>query len=187
VFASPDTLKYKAAYPKALFLPTAVLEKEAAYAPTAVLKLELLELLSALKPIATLAVSLTVAEAKASFPTSVLVDDPLPLPILTPLTITSALLVILPVTVNPLPDIRRLPVITADPENGKPDPPAAFKAKDAVIARDALCAQLAVPNKDPVNEPVYEPVNEDALIGPNIPKLPVKDILPVTLNDPVTV
>ena len=59
---------------------------------------------------------------------------------------------ILPVTVNPLPEISKLPVITAEPENGNPDPAPAFKAKDAVVANDA------VPNNEPVKDPLNDPV-----------------------------
>ena len=45
-----------------------------------------------------------------------------------------------PVTVIPLPDTIKLPVIKADPLNGNPLPlpPAEFKAYDAVKAYDAL-------------------------------------------------
>jgi hypothetical protein len=55
-----------------------------------------------------------------------------------------------PITDNPLPETNRLPVIIAEPENGKPTPPPLppFKAKDAVVAYDA------VPNNDPVILPV---------------------------------
>ena len=41
----------------------------------------------------------------------------------------------------------------ADPENGNPDPPA-FNANEAVIALDALTAQLAVPFNEPVIDPL---------------------------------
>jgi hypothetical protein len=35
---------------------------------------------------------------------------------------------------------NKLPVITADPLNGNPAPPPAFKANDAVVANDELIA-----------------------------------------------
>ena len=80
-------------------------------------------------------------------------------------------------TVEPLPISRnavtfddaetsKLPVIIAEPENGKPEPAPAFKAKDAVVAndelialdalvaKDAVVANDAVPNNDPVILPV---------------------------------
>jgi hypothetical protein len=53
---------------------------------------------------------------------------------------------------------------------------SALFAYDAVDINDAVAA---VPNNDPVNE--------EADTDPNIDKLPVKDVLPVTIKEPVIV
>jgi hypothetical protein len=53
---------------------------------------------------------------------------------------------------------------------------SALFAYDAVDINDAVAA---VPNNDPVNE--------EADTDPNIDKLPVKDVLPDTISDPVIV
>ena len=65
----------------------------------------------------------------------------------------------LPVTINPLPEISKLPVITAEPENGKPEPPA-FKAKDAVVANDALKMLL-----EPYGPKTLDAVTKDAVLA----------------------
>jgi hypothetical protein len=77
-------------------------------------------------------------------------------------SVTESILPLLPDTlsiVDPLPISRnavafddaetsKLPVITAEPENGNPDPAPALRAKDAVVANEAV----------PCNEPVILPV-----------------------------
>jgi hypothetical protein len=88
-------------------------------------------------------------------------------------SVTESILPALPDTlsiVEPLPisrnaiafdaEINRLPVITAAPENGNPDPAPALRAKEAVVAKDELIALDALVAKDavPNNEPVILPV-----------------------------
>ena len=63
------------------------------------------------------------------------------------------------------------------PAKGNPEPPAAFKANEAVnafeavTAKEAVVAKLAVPNKDPVKSVIVA--------------LPITPRLPVILTDPV--
>jgi hypothetical protein len=75
-------------------------------------------------------------------------DVPSKLPVNPPVELTE------PVTINPLPETSRLPVITADPEKGNPDPPVPpFNAKEAVNAYDELIMLL-----DPKGPNTEDPV-----------------------------
>lgn len=62
--------------------------------------------------------------------------------------------------VIPLPDTNSDPVITADPLNGNPDPPA-LRANEAVVAKLALGTEPTVSAKDavPIKLPIIVPTD----------------------------
>ena len=84
----------------------------------------------------------------------------------------------------------KLPVISADPVNGKPESSGTFKAYEAVVANEA------VPSKLPLNPLAL--IIPEAVMGPVMFKLPVisegpsivedPEIIedPVTVEDPIT-
>jgi hypothetical protein len=81
--------------------------------------------------------------------------------------------VVVPLTVSPDPLTVNDPVITADPENGKPDPPLPpLRANEAVVANeDDTAREAEVANEAEVAvdaEPVILPLME-TLYAPVVP------------------